>query len=362
MPDVDPLPAAPDPEALTSSWAWLTEREPHLRIRDAAARLGVAESQLLATRCGDGVERIRLEPARILPRLRALGRLLALTRNEAFVHERSGVYEECRTEGPVLSVTGPEVDLRIFPAAWDHAYAQTDVGAHGARLSLHFFDAHGEAVHKIHSTSETDQPSFQALVAELRAPRQDRVQPVRPPSPVHRDRPDSEVDPDALEAGWRALTDTHAFHGLLRRLRVGRTQALRMVPDELARPTPVLSLRTVLETAAAEGLPMVLFVRSPGTLQIHHGTVHDVQEAQGWFNVLDRDFNLHVLESAIGGAWVVRKPVEPAAGWVTSLEFYDPRGSLQALFFGQRPRGAPEDPRWTGLLTDLPGAPVPHPG
>lgn len=349
--------APAEPDALAAAWAELTADDPHLWIRDAAARLGTSEAQLLATRCGRGVERLRVDLPHTLPRLEGLGRLLALTRNDAFVQERSGVYRGVHEGAHVTSVAGPEIELRIFPRAWRHAFAQTDHGAHGPRLSLHFFDARGAAVHKVHSTSQTDQEAFRALVDELLHPDQGRAQTVEPVEggATHPPaRPDADVNATELEAGWRALDDTHAFEGLLRRLGVGRTQALRLVSDELARPTPVLSLRPVLEGAARDALPLVLFVRSPGAYQIHHGPVVEVKEAQGWFNVLDPDFNLHVLESAIGSAWVVRKPVEGDAGWVTSIEFYDDEGETLALIFGGRGRGEPEDLRWTRLLEGLP--------
>ena len=48
-------------EQLKEGWAALRAAEPKLRIRDAAQRLGVSEAELLATRTGQGVTRLRPE-------------------------------------------------------------------------------------------------------------------------------------------------------------------------------------------------------------------------------------------------------------------------------------------------------------
>ena len=49
-----PLP----PVQLRDAWAELHRREPELRARDLAERLGVSEGELLASRCGEGVTRL----------------------------------------------------------------------------------------------------------------------------------------------------------------------------------------------------------------------------------------------------------------------------------------------------------------
>ena len=52
-------------QSLKQAWENLKESEPQLRIRDAAAKLGVTEAQLLAT--GIGANVIRLAPSLIIP-------------------------------------------------------------------------------------------------------------------------------------------------------------------------------------------------------------------------------------------------------------------------------------------------------
>ena len=117
------------PEKLLQAWHALREREPKVRTRHAAAELGVSEAELVATGCGaSGQEaqiarRIEADLETLLPGLVALGPLMALTRNDLFVHEKVGVYGDVYVNPHVSSVVGDEIDLRIFPARWIHGCA-----------------------------------------------------------------------------------------------------------------------------------------------------------------------------------------------------------------------------------------------
>jgi putative hemin transport protein len=342
---------SPSPEALRSSWHALLERQPRLRIRNAAAELGVSEAQLLATRVGDGVRRIDADLKHILPRLEGLGELMALTRNDPFVHEKTGVYRNVEVGGHVAQVVDHDIDLRIFPGQWRLGFAVESETRRGTRRSLQFFDPHGEAVHKVFLTDESDVDAWERLVAEALSDDQSPGVGVRPrPAPPQLPE-DEAVDVAALEEEWRAMRDTHDFFGLLRRHGVGRTQAFRLVDDEMARPTTPGAARVVLESAASDGVELMVFVRSPGTFQIHHGPVHRIVDTPPWLNVLDPGFDLHVREAGIGDAWVVRKPTE--AGWVTSVELFDTAGELAALFFGCRSEGQVENAAWRELALGL---------
>lgn len=339
------------PEALRDAWSSLREEEPGIRTRNAAAELEVSEAELLATRCGTGARRIEPDVERLLSGLEELGPLMALTRNDLFVHEKTGVYRNVYFDPHVASVVNEAIDLRIFPARWCHGFAVEDEGRRSRRWSLQFFDAHGVAVHKIFLEDDSDVGAYQALVEDLLDEDQSPSLTVEPVEPPDEPRPDEEVDVAALEEDWRGMHDTHDFFGLLREHGVARTQALRLVPAELARPVANESLRRILEQASSEDIDLMVFVRSPGTIQIHHGPVERIVDTPPWLNVLDPDFDLHVREEGIAATWVVRKPTE--TGWVTSVELYDDEETLCALLFGCREEGEPENPEWRALAESL---------
>jgi putative hemin transport protein len=325
---------------------------PKARIRNVAAGVGVSEAELLATRCGTPeVARLRCAPADLLSELAPLGPLMALTRNDACVHEKTGVYAnpEMSADGKGGLFNNEDVDLRLFFRAWHLAFYVHEDG----RRSVQFFDRDGEAVHKVYAAQGTDVEAMEALAARYAHADQSDVQPVAPVTRTP-ETPLEELDGAAFLAGWRALEDTHDFFPLLRTHGVSRRQAVHLAGEhapELARRVANDAHRRVLEGAAATGLPVMVFVGSRGCVQIHTGPVSRLVETGPWYNVLDPSFNLHLNETSIAESWVVVKPT--ADGPVTSLELFDADGGLIVQVFGKRKPGLPELAEWRALAGTL---------
>lgn len=329
---------------LTQRHDALQATEPKLRIRERAARLGVSEAELVAAQCGVFARHLDGPVRDLLRAIGALGRVMALSRNDWCVHERHGRYEDIQVDGHVGLVLGPDIDLRLFLDQWGCAFAVVENGRH----SLQFFDRAGVAVHKVYRTDETDALAWDALVAAHGRPVTEAVS--TEPLPSVEQAGDA-ADPGALRAHWLGLKDTHDFFPMLRRFKVSRLGALRAAGQDLAQPVDRTAAEQVLELAAAQGLPIMCFVGNRGIVQIHTGTVHRLVRTGPWFNVLDPGFNLHLDTEAIASCWVVNKPTTD--GWVTSLEVYPASGDLIVQFFGARKPGQPELPAWRKLLVGL---------
>lgn len=335
---------------LKSAWAELRQAEPKLRIRDAAAKLGVSEAELLVT--GDNVTRLRPEWTDLLEAFKSLGRVMCLTRNEHAVHEREGLFREIGIfgGGAMGQVVGPDIDLRLFPMQWAAVFAVRKDEATGANDSIQIFGADGLAMHKVFLQDESDREAFEKLIAEFKSDEQGfSAIPVEAPAP---DRADSEIDVEGFREGWRKLEDTHHFFGLLKKFGVGRVQALRLIGEEFAVPLKTTVGGDVLRAASEAKLPIMIFVGNRGCIQIHTGPVEKIVPfGTEWINVLDDEFNLHLRETGVRTAWLVRKPTKD--GIVTSIELYDEAGENIALFFGKRKPGEPEDGNWRNLAESL---------
>ncbi len=336
-------------EALRARSAELQAAEPRLRIRDRALRLGVSEAELVAA--GAGVEAVALSgtPQALVSSLGALGRVMALSRNDWCVHERHGRYEDIQAEGMVGLVLGPDIDLRLFFDGWARAWAVTENGRH----SLQFFDRAGVAVHKVYRTDESDAAAWDAYIARHAAPAETPFVPQTMAAPAEAGRV---ADPAALREHWLALQDTHEFHPMLRSFKVKRIAALRAAGDDLAQDVGSGAAEAMLTAAAASGQPIMCFLHNRGIVQIHTGPVHKLVRTGRWFNVLDPSFNLHLDTEAITSCWVVCKPTSD--GWVTSLEVYGPDDVLIVQFFGERKPGKPELTAWRELLRGLCTRPI----
>lgn len=320
---------------------------PWPRIRERARLLGVSEAELVAAGIGLESRPLAVEAPALFAELGALGRVMALTRNESCVHERHGRYEQFQGESHVGLVLGPDIDLRIFFAQWRHGFAVTENGRH----SLQFFDAQGEAVHKIYRTEATDAAAWDALVARHAgvAAGLPEIEPAEAVDPdAGRPEPLSDDRRQSLRERWLALRDTHDFFPMLRALSVSRLTALAGVGSDLAQSVPVATIEEVLQAAARDAIPIMCFVGNRGIIQIHSGPVAQLRRTGPWYNVLDPTFNLHLNTTAISSCWVVNKP--SVDGWITSIEAFDAQGSLIVQFFGERKPGRPELPGWRRLV------------
>lgn len=337
-------------------------REQGLRARDAAHKLGISEGEALAAHAASHMhpaeEAGSLYSATVLDGdwiamlqgLEAVGPVMALTRNESVVHEKVGVYRNVSAQGPVGLAVGAEIDLRLFLMHWHVGMHVVERTAKGEQHSLQFFDVHGQAVHKVHARDRSDLQALEQLVQRHARP---EARPLftpgshQPPA----DRPDAEIDADALDQAWAAMKDTHDFFSLLKTHQVGRAQSFRLMEGRHTRRTPLLAAEWLLQRASASALPIMVFAGNAGCLQIHTGAVHRIETMGPWLNVLDEGFNLHLRADHIAESWLVSKPTDD--GVVTSIELFDARGQVIAMFFGERKPGRPELPAWRALAHGL---------
>lgn len=336
---------------LRSRWLTLKESEPTARAKDAAQKLGVTEAELVACRCGDGVRRLEGPWGDLLQDLPSLGEVMTMTRNDHVVHEKHGTFGNISVARSMGLVLNGEIDLRVMLSQWGSGFAVTEEVSSGLRHSLQFFGVDGTAIHKIYVPKDEDITAYEELVGRYLADDQGPGQAVVPRPAPRAEKPDSVIRVAEMREAWRALDDVHDFMILLGKYKVSRTQAMRLVGDDLAwRVTPESFVRA-LEQAAVSGLSIMIFVGSPGVVQIHTGKVENLRRVSEWFNVLDPRFNLHLKDGDIASAWVVRKPTKD--GIVTSLEIFNENNEQIALMFGERHEGDPENPAWRGLVESL---------
>jgi putative hemin transport protein len=323
---------------------------PKMRERDIAARLNISEAALVAAEVG--ISAVRIDPSvdRFLERIASLGEIMALSRNESAVHEKIGVYENMKFGAQAAIVLGENIDLRIFPKHWVHGFAVTKTDGDQKRLSLQFFDKAGDAVHKVHLRPASNVDAYHAMVAELRVDDQSQEF-VEDRSGHDNGAMDGDVSRDELRDHWSRMTDTHEFFGMLKKLKIGRQDAIRTVGDDYAWKLDAGAVAEMMHACVREGLPIMCFVANEGTVQIHSGPIHNVQTMGPWINVMDPTFHLHLRLDHIAETWAVRKPTKD--GHVTSLEAYNAKGEMIIQFFGKRKEGFDERPDWRAIMESL---------
>jgi putative hemin transport protein len=339
------------PSELIGRWQFLKDEEPQLRARDAAARLGVSEAELVGARCGDGVKRLGGPWGDLIKALPGLETVMVLTRNEHAVHEKVGTFDKVSVFKSMGLVLDEDIDLRLFLDHWHYGYAVTEDTRSGIRQSLQFFDQDGTAIHKIYLRDDSNLQAYEVLVERHLDADQAPGQQVTALPLKKADRPDHEIDRALLRERWRGLQDVHDFHAMLHEVGAGRIQAFRLVGDEFAYRVDPNAFRLALEESASSEAPIMIFAGNPGVIQIHTGPVHKLRELGPWFNVLDDGFNLHLRADHIAEAWVIRKPTRD--GIVTSLEIFADDECQIAWMFGKRKPGEAELEGWRDLVASF---------
>ncbi len=346
---------------LRTAWEELKKVKPTLRIRDCAQELGVSEAELLATTVGEYTTTLQGDWAKFLERLPELGRVMSLTRNDSCVLEHKGPFQKIDIMGPpahrMATVIGP-IETRVFFTAWKFGFAVRQQTPHGVQQSLQIFDEAGQAVTKVFLVAEaagnkaaSNQQAFDQLVSDFTSPQQSQEIEVTVVSPA-RSKSLGEVDKDALLTDWENMKDTHDFFGMLRKHQVNRLDAVVLADGKFSYQINKSALKDMLETAATEKLPIMVFAGNRGNLQIHQGKIQTVRVMENWLNILDPDFNMHLREDHIESAWVVQKPTTD--GLVTGIEVFDKNKEMIVQFFGLRKPGIPELEKWRTLVDSLP--------
>jgi putative hemin transport protein len=329
---------------------------PSIRSRDLAGQLGISEAELYAAHCGFGTVRIEPRVNDMLTGLEAVGEVMALTRNASAVHEKIGIYEKVFTGKRHAIVLGKDIDLRIFANVWAHGFAVETRDGGEIHRSLQFFDAAGEAVHKVHLRSSSNLYAYQKLTDELQSSNQEPIVSVKGRSAENVAKiADQAATVDDLREHWSRLTDVHQFFGMLKALNLSRRQAVRMVGQDYAWLLDNAAVGAMFHRAAEDEMPIMCFVGNRGCIQIHSGPIKSVKQIGPCINVLDETFHLHLRAHHIREVWAVRKPTRD--GHVTSLEAYGANGKMIVQFFGTRKEGEPERHDWRLLAENLPRIP-----
>ena len=266
------------------------------------------------------------------------------------MHEKVGTYDNYHPGPHASMILADDIDLRLFPSRWHHAFAvekQTDAGT---RRSLQVFDAAGDAVHKIFLRDGSDVAAFDRAKAGLTLEDQSPTLDVVPREPD--EVPKSDLSKlDILRKEWARLTDTHQFLRLTSKLKMNRLGAYRIAGEPFARALQPSAVDAMLHQVVAQELEIMVFAGNRGCIQIHSGPITTLKSMGPWQNVLDPRFNLHLRLDHIAEVWAVDKPTQ--RGPAVSVEAFNKDGGLILQVFGVGKEGRDCRPAWGKLVAGL---------
>jgi len=311
-------PSASGPDELHESDR--SESQRSIDQRRIAERRGMSEAELVAEQAGINVVRLRTDWELTLHRLGAVGPVIGLTGNHHATIESVAVYRNIATRGPAAQVSDGDTDLCLFLSEWRTGFALTEGGSREPRRSLQFFDAGGSAVHKVFLREDSDVDAFDELV-DRQASENQRAPPVFEVAPG---QPPSDQSANAASDSGSDLGDRDGSLPVV--------DSIDVAPADLfagpmwSRRVATASIRQVLSAAIASEAPLLIMVGNHGAIQNHAGPVGGLRQVDGRLAIVNGKFNLHLDESGVASAWVVRKSTPDRV--VTSLELYDRAGEM----------------------------------
>ena len=224
-------------------------------------------------------------------------------------------------------VLAEEIDLRMFPNHWRHAFMiETETDA-GPKRSLQVFDAAGDAVHKIFLRDTSSLTAWESLRLSLALPEQSPTLTVDPRKPPEAAKSNADKI-DVLREEWRRMTDTHQFLRLTSKLRMNRLGAYRIAGAPFVRALATEAVNTLLTKLAQSGTEVMIFV------------------------VMDARFNLHLRLDHVAEVWAVDKPTQRGAA--ISVEAFDAQGALIFQIFGLGKEGRDSRAAFGRIVEALP--------
>ncbi|MCZ2203827.1 ChuX/HutX family heme-like substrate-binding protein [Bartonella sp. A05] len=329
----------------------LREEKKEMRNRDFAASIGISEAEFIAAYCSIGkAKRLQANVTALLENAPKVGEVMALTRNEGAVHEKTGHFENIIYDQHVPLTLG-EIDLRIFPKQWKFGfeYEMTVLGK--SMKSLQFFDQHGVAIFKIFSQDATNMNEWNILVEKLLNDDQSSVLDVLPSlAPIQNDA--MEVDFRELRDRLQKTSNMSQLRAIFSEFKVRQHDVAKHIANEFTDELQRESVDVMLNKVLQQDIPITCIVGNKGCIQKFAGKVESVKSMGPWINILNQKFHLHLLVSEIDKVQRVRKPTHD--NYISALEAFDRNGEMVIQFFSMQQKNEREREDWRSLLDNLP--------
>jgi len=343
-------------DKLKQSWEQIIEDSPRTHIRDAAEMLGVSEMELLTIDMpSNNVLLLQGDFKALMQRLTQVGRVMSLVRNHVAVHELLGPYPALQfNRNPEVGVAMEAIDLRIHFNEYCYAFAVQKPQGKQILKSIQFFDSSGCALQKIYLKNQEHNKLWDDIVYSFKADTQLANFNLVKAEKCNQRLDASDIDLPSFTKAWEQMRDVHDLAKVIKRFGISRHEAVSVIGEPYAYQVEPEAINSFMQQVSEQKISCFVFVGNKGITQIYSGKFQHTKKIGSWMNVLDPNFNLHVLTCTINDVWVVRKPTD--FGVVTSLEVYDLDGNISLQFAPTGTRDGEESAEWRLLLEQLPKA------
>ncbi|MDR2982970.1 MAG: hypothetical protein LBV12_12075 [Puniceicoccales bacterium] len=259
-----------NPVSLLQAWQELQAKEPRIYTRDAAAKLGVSEAELIALRCPESAYRLKIDSlTTLLNEAMKFGQVMFIVRNEAAVLEMDGqlVFE---AKDHYISGTSKEILLAVSPKQIGSAFSVH--AEEWMKRGILFFDEAGDSVLKVYFRDNSKTAEIDEWLGAWKCAEQ--VQTLKVSSP---DKSSATKEGDHHHCNCE--------------------NSATSIPVEK-------SYKPLLESATQAGDSVTLSLCNTGCHFSVTAAIKKVAAMGPWFNILDDELHLHLRENAVASASV----------------------------------------------------------
>ena len=258
---------------LKSKWLAFQAENPKIRIRDAAKKMQISEAELLSTEIDDGVSFLLIDNFKdFIKDILMIDQIMFLIRNDIVVHEKTIKTQDVELiENQIINIKdGNSILLEFDEKLFKYAFFQKKMHANRELRSFQFFNDLGDATLKIYLKSK-DLDAFDDIALKYESEYNYEIQ--------------SELNLNKAAHLESEINIDFPFS----------IDKNKVIESEIS----LNSLRLILESASDMKIPILIYGVGLGTVQYHMDTVRNVVDYGPWINVIDKKFNLHVLEDGL---------------------------------------------------------------
>lgn len=267
-----------------------------IRIRNAAQNLGVSEAELLSTDIGEGVKYLFIDDINLfLEEILSIDKIMVLIRSDFVVHEKiietqyislreNMLINKFENKYPLLVYDKNQLMYSFFE---NKKHRKTNL------RSFQFFDQFGNSIFKIYLKGK-DEDKFDRIAIKYEADYNYELQNLN-------------ISEDEV------LNDFNSIN-------------MHFKSDEILFSSKISSLknnilRLLLTDISEQKYPIQIHAVGNKIVQYHRDVINNIIDYGPWINVIDKEFNIHVLENKIVKNNLIEYLVDSKKYY--SIEFYD---------------------------------------
>ena len=284
---------------LKSKWENLLKSDKKIRIRDAAKKLGVSELELLVTKINDEVQYLLINDFHkfFISLFENIKSLMFLIRNDVSVHEKTVNSSDLKIskDGFINCSESRSPFLNIDFNNFIHCFYESKIHAGRRLCSLQIFDYFGDSVIKIYNRD--DGINFERICKKNISLYENQVE---------------NISKSKIHKNFEYINSVNRYF---------------MNPKLTIREEKISNdfLRKVFDLVSKNNFPIQIHLVGNNCIQYHRDIIKNIKIFGPWFNVMDKNFNLHLMDENIETTKLIEFSKDDKKYF--SLEFFDDRSN-----------------------------------